>query len=63
MVASAGLLKDQPWSAWPFFGALVLTVIILFEIRGKLEAIRFMMAHDFEKRHIEPIERGERFSD
>ncbi|MGA2792887.1 MAG: hypothetical protein ABSE69_05035 [Roseiarcus sp.] len=49
------VLPGRPSSEWAFFGAAVLIAVVLFEIRGKLEAIRFMLAHDFE----EKIDRAE----
>jgi hypothetical protein len=42
---------SRPWHEWAFYGAAVFTVVALLEIRGKLEAIRFMMAHEFGKKN------------
>jgi hypothetical protein len=44
------LLFDRPRQeyALPIIGLAI--VSLLFEIRGKLEAIRFMMAYDFDKK-------------
>lgn len=38
---------QRPWHEFIFFGAIAVCAVALFEIRGKLEAIRFMMAHTF----------------
>ena len=44
------LLADRPWQeyALPIIGLAI--IALLFEIRRKLEAIRFMMAYDFNKK-------------
>jgi hypothetical protein len=44
------LLSDRPRYEYllPILGMVVIS--LLFEIRGKLEAIRFMMAYDLDKK-------------
>lgn len=50
LMLGAWLLSDRPRQeyALPIVGLAI--IALLFEIRGKLEAIRFMMAYDFNKK-------------
>ena len=52
------VVTAEAWAAWgPWALAYVFALIglaivaLLFEIRGKLEAIRFMMDRDFDEKH------------
>ena len=48
-------MTAEAWAAWAHDYALPIIGLIigalLFEIRAKLEAIRFMMERDFDERH------------
>jgi hypothetical protein len=48
-------MTAEAWVAWaPAYVMLLVglfIVALLFEIRGKLEAIRFMMARDFDEKY------------
>jgi hypothetical protein len=48
-------MTAEAWAAWALVYVSLLIagfiVALLFEIRGKLEAIRFMMARDFDEKY------------
>ena len=49
-IGAAIVLPGRPWIEWAFYGLGALILVALLEIRAKLEAIRFMMAHDLDEK-------------
>jgi hypothetical protein len=51
LISAAGVvLPGRPWVKWAFYALAALIFVALLAIRGKLEAIRFMLAFDFEEK-------------
>jgi hypothetical protein len=45
------MMTVEAWAVWALLMVALLIAALLFEIRGKLEAIRFMMARYFDEKY------------
>jgi hypothetical protein len=57
IVGGLYVLKDSPWNTWAIYFVIFACLVILLEIRRIVEAIRFMVAYEFNKKIDEDFAR------